>query len=147
MALSVLAHVLLAGYATTVQIVHNTIGPPRASAVRISSVKNEPSQGSSRERGTATKRVDAFAETPVQTVDAPEVARAKSEAATEAESPGVSTAAPLAAPTSPTDALVSEPVEPAKELAETAALLRESSPESATPLEDVTALSEPAASR
>ena len=42
----------------------------------------------------------------------------------------------MAAPTSPADELSNETVEPAKELAETEATLRNSSPESATPLED-----------
>lgn len=140
LALSVLAHLLMAGYATTVQIVHNTIGPARSTSVRISSVRHQDaSQQSSHTRGTPTKRVDTFSDSPVQSIEAPEVARAKSDTNTEVSSPEATAMPFVAAPSAAADELTTETVEPAQELAETESKLRDSSPEAATPLEDAPA--------
>lgn len=132
-ALSLLAHLLLAGYATTVQIVHATMGPQDRSAVRVSSVNLEASENPS-ERGTP-KAWETFADA-TQSVDTPAADRPDVDAAP-SDVPPEASATP--APASPTnDRAAADPVQPADALAETEphALQRDVSPESATPLDD-----------
>lgn len=140
-ALSLLAHLLMAGYATTVQIVHATIGPPREPAIRISAVNLEPSPESSPEQSAPEKVWETFAETPVEPIAKPEVDRAVHDSLAD-ESPAEPTAEPLPiAPSSAADTEAVAPVEPDRELAETDTAPRErsNSPESATPLNDAPA--------
>ncbi|MBL9122831.1 MAG: hypothetical protein JNG90_04310, partial [Planctomycetaceae bacterium] len=137
LALSILAHLLMAGYATTVQIVHNTIGPgPATSGIKVSSVRHEGGAPSARQGGTAVRSVDAFAETSPEGIAAPSMDRAAS--AVDAEiAPLASTAAqPLLAAESPRDSQSTAIAEPASELVPPEEAGREVSPESATPLED-----------
>lgn len=136
-ALSLLAHLLIACYATTVQIVHTTLGPPADRAVRVSSLESHEPGMSPAGRTASAGAGAAPGEGAAGPVVEPEAQRQRA-ASQPAESPSEPAGLPLPVAAAPVDVPAAETAEPADRLvaADEIAAERSRSPEPATALEE-----------